>query len=191
MKKKILLKDREVLEQRLKELSETEYSGKISYGAMCYSPYLGVSNTKDYKCPVCGYKTKQDDHIIWIIKDIRTIVAQIKNAGYDVTLDEQEFCNKCSNKQESSHFLWDDEVTGNKYPELKFKIRYTPDSKYHVAKSNIVSDYKCVLEFFKGNDFYLGYHDMTEPIHYNIKVLQKMLGIGKDIIPPERKKNEK
>jgi ribosomal protein L37AE/L43A len=166
-------KDRYSLEQRLKELSETEYSGKISCGAMCYS--IAAPVRENYVCPVCGHKTKQNNHIIWTIKDIRTIVAQMKGAGYDVILDEHEFCNNCSNRKRAPV----------KYPVLIFKIRYTPDSEYHIAESNFFDNYKCVWEFLKGNDFYLNTYDGTETLHQNVEVLQKMLGIGKDIIPPK------
>jgi hypothetical protein len=168
-------KNKDSLEQRLKKL-DADMRKKIILGAMCYS--MVEPSIADYKCPSCGHKTGHDNYTIWNIEHIRTIVVQIKNAGYDVVLDEHEFCKKCS--------------TGDKlheikvqYPELIFKIRYNPDSPYHIAKSNIVNDYNCILEFLKGNDFYSGKRDEIMPLHWNIDILQKMLGIGKEIIPPK------
>jgi hypothetical protein len=169
----LIVKDREMLEKRLKELSETEYKGELFCGAMCYSI---AAPTKEYDtCPVCGEKTVQTNYMVWNIKSIRKIVAEIKQLGYDVILDEHEFCVKCGGDIQAPD------------AQLIFKIRLSPNEAYHTAQSNIISDYNCVLEFLKGNDFCRGEQYETLPIHDNIDVIQKMLGLGKDIPFVKRK----
>jgi hypothetical protein len=183
--KEIIVKDRILLEQRLKELSETKYRGIIRSGAMCYSPV--EPSLEDYECPVCGYKTVQTNHTIWEIKCIRTMVAQIKDAGYDVILDEYEFCDRCSGNKKPPFVAKSIEWNGYRKTdaELIFKIRYNPESEYHIAKSNFAGAYECVLEFLKGNNSYSGGRAGTEPLNRkkNIEILQKMLGIGQNIVP--------
>jgi len=161
-KRKKVPKDAAAIEKRLKELATTEDIGRILPGAMCYCP--AAVYVDDYDCPICKHKTKQSNYTIRAIEAIRKIVQELKEMEYDVILDEQELCDKCSKNNKIRN------------PQLIFKIRFSPDADYHVAKSNIAGDYLCVLEFFKGKDFYNGSYDETEPLHNNIEVLQKMLG---------------
>ena len=112
----------------------------------------------------------------------------MKQLGYDVILDEHEFCVKCEG--EASKIIKEKEFFKRiQYPnaQLIFKIRLSPNEVYHTAQSDIRSDYNCVLEFLKGNDFCRGARDATLPIHDNIDVIQKMLGLGKDIPFVKRK----
>jgi hypothetical protein len=165
------LKDRLSLEQRLKELAETECSVQKTMGAMCYEMMPPVE--KDYICPGCGYKFKLTDWTIGEIEGIKRLVEQIKDAGYDVVLDE--CCGRCG----IDKFIYRDTV------HLIFKIRYSPDSEYHIAESNNLTDYQCVLDFLKGDNFYRDERDDVNPLNRHIAILQKMLGIGNDIIPPK------
>ena len=169
---KKIIKDRETLEQRLKELSETEYLGGYSPGAMCYVPASPIS--ENYCCPVCGHTTVSDSSGSWVINDIRKIVKQIKNFGYDVVLDEHEFCDFCSIN----------EKIRKDNRQLIFKIRFSTDSKYHISKSNNPENYRCVLAFLEGKDFFTDNQDQTHPLHWTIKTLQEMSGLGENINPP-------
>lgn len=181
----LIVKDRARLEERLKELAETKYNGKLSSGAMCYCP--DAPKKESYICPVCKTRSMQTNHTIWNIEHIRAIVTEIRQLGYDAILDEHEFCVKCGGKE--SKIIkrirdigeWESEYIETPNPSLIFKIRFSTKEEYHTAKSNIAADYNLVLEFLRGNDSCLGERDMTLPIHDNIDVIQKMLGLGKKI----------
>jgi len=64
---------------------------------------------------------------------------------------------------------------------LFFMIRFDEAGEYHAARSNFPDHYKCVLAFLNGSEIYTNDFDGTRPLHDNIDVLQKMLGIGPDI----------
>jgi len=194
-----VIKNRDELEKRLRELADTEYTGQIAMGAMCYS--LVPEEEAEYICPKCGKATAQENFIVWAIEDIREIVEEIKSLGYDACLDEEEFCVFCGNnaKQYTDYELdykdcesedWDEKEKRREEnrPELIFRIKLGGAAEYHVVKSNISEEYRGALEFLKGQDHYLNYYDMTESIHDNVRIIQKMLGIGLDIpVPPAPK----
>jgi hypothetical protein len=177
--KKIILKDREQLEQGLKELAETEFKSDYNgYSAMCYSS-MGIYY-KDYICPTCKMKVKFSSYILGLIKYAREIVDEIKKIGYDAFLDETEFCGKCSGKEFSTM-----EYVRTRR-ELIFKIRFSPDSEYHVARTNVGHDFFCVLEFLNENKtFFQKHDDMLLSNKWYTAILQKMLGLGKDIQIPK------
>ena len=86
----IIKKDSIELEKRLKELSETEYKGELRGGAMCYMPmYI---NDRPYTCPVCNTIQMVSAFDAIAIDTIRVKVQKINDIGYDVILDENEFC---------------------------------------------------------------------------------------------------
>jgi len=156
------------LEQRLMELSQTKYTGKLAWGAMCYDP--AMPEYMDYGCPYCGetIKEKYNSWTIFNINQIEEIVGRIKALGYDVVLDKTEFCPKCSKKN-------------IEYPELIFQFRFSPKANYHVARSNIVNEYQCLLAFLSDQDKYSGARGEEYAIHDNIAIIQKMTGLGKDL----------
>jgi len=156
------------LEQRLKELSQTEYTGELAWGAMCYKIAMPVY--VDYSCPYCDdtIKEKYNNWTIYMINQIDDIVEQIKTLGYDAVLDKTEFCPKCSKKNIEN-------------PELIFKFRFSSKANYHVARSNIVNEYQCLLAFLSGQDKYAGAQGQEYALHDNIAIIQKMTGLGKDI----------
>jgi hypothetical protein len=155
------------LEERLRELSNTEYKGKLAWGAMCYKPT--VPKYVDYLCPYCGDTIrKYGDWEVRNINQIEEIVKQIKSKGYDIILDKREFCPHCSKESIEK-------------PELIFKIRFSAQANYHVVKSNRVSEYQCLLAFLLGKDKYSGGHDEEYALHDNIAIIQKMTGFGKEL----------
>jgi len=193
----MIIKDREELEIRLRELSETEYSGKLNWGAMCYE--ISMPQPTDYLCPVCGSITSESGFIVREIEEARKTVLEIRNLGYDAHLDEREFCATCNENDNVDHEIDRGEMPIDEFidimkeldiknPELVFKFRFESDSEYHTARSTIAETYRCVLEFLNGKDHYINDRDGTEPIHDNIHILQKMLGIGLDLPVPDKRK---
>lgn len=156
------------LENRLKKLAKTKYSGKLSIGAMCYSPIM--PQPMDHVCPYCGDTTKEryDNWAFYAIEGIERIVAQIKSLGYDVVLDKTEYCPRCSERN-------------IEHPELIFKIRFSAKADYHIVKSNIVNDYQCLLAFLSNQDIYSGSYGEEHDLHNSIAIIQKMTGLGKDL----------
>jgi len=156
------------LEERLKELSLTKYAGELAMGAMCYDVMAPVYI--DYVCSYCGetVKEKYNDWDVYNMNRIEEVVKQIKNLDYDVVLDKTEFCPHCSKKS-------------IEYPELFFKFRFSNNANYHIAKSNIVNEYQCLLAFLSNQDKYQGVYDEEYALHDNIMIIQKMTGLGKDL----------
>ena len=154
------------LEQRLKELSKTKYTGELAWGAMCYSP--AMLEFLEHVCPYCG-DTKKWGYGTWMfINHIEEIVTRIKTLGYDVVLDKTEFCPQCSKMNIEK-------------PKLIFKIRYSTKSSYHIARSNIVNEYLCLLAFLSNQDKYSGETEQEYALYDNIAIIQKMTGLGKDL----------
>ncbi|MCL2142540.1 MAG: hypothetical protein FWH46_06715, partial [Methanimicrococcus sp.] len=85
--------DKELLEKRLKALADTPYSGEINFGAMCYAPRR-IPIVK-YECEICGKITERNQDDLDFLKKAKEIVTELKTAGYDVLLDEREFCKYC------------------------------------------------------------------------------------------------
>ena len=157
------------LEKQLSKLAKTKYTGKLEMGAMCYAPMM--LQTIGYVCPYCGdtIKEKYDSWVLYNIESIERIVGEIKSLGYDVVLDKTEYCPRCSKR------------TAIGEPELIFKIRFSAKADYHIAKSNIVNDYQCLLAFLLNKNTYSGGHGEEYALHDNVAIIQKMTGLGKNL----------
>jgi len=183
--------NKEELEERLRELSKTDTVSDFGSGAMCYFP--ASPSPVDYICPECGKITTQSDFLIHDIITIREHVSEMHDMGYDVFLNEKEFCIHCGDNAKEfvslSDYEWgykesfDSFLNRKKYdPELVFGIKFENESEYHVVRSNLSFAYKDVLGFLKGNDGSLDINDDMETFRYHVEILQKMLGIGLDIL---------
>jgi len=126
--------------------------------AMCYDP--AEECHVDYVCSYCKdtIKDKYCDWTLYMISQIEEIFNKIKGLGYDVVLDKTEFCPNCSKK----------DITN---PELIFKIRFSEEAEYHIARSNIVNEYQCLFEFLSKPEEFTG----------NKTIIQKMTGLGEDL----------
>lgn len=162
----IIKRDSIELEKRLKELSETEYKGELRGGAMCYMPMY--VNDRPYTCPVCKKVTMTNAFDALAIDSIRVVFQKIKQLGYDVYLNESEFCEHCRKRKK-------------KNPAFIFKIRFSENAKYHVVKSNIEDDFLILFEFLKGKDKYDAGMPGEIPLNLEIDVLKKMTGLGKNV----------
>ena len=166
--KTIKVSDRKSLEKRLKKLTEVRYDTTELPIAMCYS--MAAPMVENYVCPVCGAETESTTYQNGNIRSIRSVFESIKNIGYDVILDEKEFCHKCNGKKSD-------------YPSLIFKIRFSPDEEYHVAHSNVYDDYSTLLTFLaseKKDNFIQSVGNNKKEAEKAFYVIEKMTGLTID-----------
>ena len=135
--------------------------------AMCYDP--AVPYPTNYVCSYCNYtiKDKYDGYLLYSINLIEDTVNFIKMLEYDADLDKTEFCPKCSQKNIEK-------------PELIFRSRFSEETEYHIARSNIVNEYRCLLEFLSDPDKFM--EEQNEIIlREKIAIIQKMTGLGDNL----------
>ena len=159
--------DKELLEERLRQLAVTPYSGDICRGAMCYSPEMPDSG--EYVCAICSRTTihRFGEYMVEELKDVRGLVDGLKALGYDVELDEREFCQYCR------------EITDYPKPRPVFKIRFNENDDYHTLSAEL-SYFKYLEAFLKGGDHFEGERGDTMTLHENIDIISKMTGLGED-----------
>lgn len=163
--------DSVMLENRLKELAELPWRTNRLI-AMCYSSAY-ILKTVKYTCPHCGKTTKVDDYKIKNLLKIEKLFKEIEAEGYDVVLDRREFCSKCSRRNKVE------------YPEVIFKIRFSEKGEYHIVKSNNQSDYITLLAFLQDRKSYTSNRG-EKYLPEEIDVIQKMTGLGRDLIIKEK-----
>jgi len=88
----------------LKNLEQAPVPQARAMGAMCYKPALPPERV-EYVCPTCGNKTlhatrkegKMFDRSApaLAIQACRSLVAQLKQRGLDIKLDESSLCDAC------------------------------------------------------------------------------------------------
>jgi len=156
--------NKELLEKKLKELAETPYTGELQYGAMCYSP--AFPDIGEYICIVCNKKTEHVCGEFFIDKLIksREIIRILISNGYDVQLDEREFCKYC-NVNEIDY-----------EPKPHLSIRFDENDNYRTSKAGLNS-LKLLQAFLLGRDHILGAYDNTVALHESIDILCNMTGL--------------
>jgi len=156
--------DKNLLEKRLEELAVTPYTGEICHGAMCYCP--ACPEAGEYLCVICN-RTSEHIHGEFFLKQLirsREIVNDLKSQGYDVNLDEREFCRYCN-------------VNVIDYePKPYLNIRFDKNDKYHTSKVGL-HNLKLLHAFLTGGDHILGAYDDTVTLHESIDILSNMTGL--------------
>jgi len=167
--------DKDELEKRLVELAETPFTGELSYGAMCY--LMTGPDDDEYKCVICNKLTfhMRFSDTYEIIKSIREIVDEMREAGYDVWLDEREYCDYCSVSKELKKDVWLKEG-------LVFNIRFSAEQQYHQVQTIRISDFLCLHAFLLGKDYFEGERNQSYSIHDNIDLIHKMTGLGESLL---------
>lgn len=156
--------DSVALVQRLKELATLKYDTVLPMSAMCYS--IASPIQEDYVCPTCGTATPSTAFANGNIKSIVKKVEQMKMMGYDVKLDQSNYCEHCSGKKVEK-------------PELVFMIRFSKDAPYHIAKSNIYAEYEAVAQFLRSkNDFVTFVNNDKSTAEENFLIIKKMTGLS-------------
>lgn len=157
------------LENRLKELAALPPREERMI-AMCYA--MAYTDAKgEFKCPHCGKETnsKWNTQITYNLSRVREVFDKIKAEGYDVALDETEYCPKCSKGKKIE------------YPAPVFKIRFSERSNYYAIKTGAVSDYVCLLAFLRDERLYKDQYKDEKYLPEEIQRIQKMTGLGKDL----------
>jgi len=160
--------EKKLLEKRLEELAVTPYTGERVWGAMCYSP--ACPGPGEYICVLCNKKTEHISGEFFLIRlnRIREIISELKSQGYDVRLDEREFCQYC-NVNEIDY-----------EPKPFLNIRFDENDDYQASKVDFHS-LKLLQAFLLGGDYFLGEYDNTVPLHESIDILSKMTGFCEDM----------
>ncbi|MFH0896112.1 MAG: hypothetical protein V2A54_16895 [Bacteroidota bacterium] len=152
--------------QKLKILSVTPIKSNLNEGAMCYKT-AGPPRTIDYICPVCGHKTVYaDDKTHFLYRDLDRCRLRVKNIkGISATLDESQFCHKCSK-----------EVV--KDPALCLNIKIRDVSETHKTCGISDTDIDLLVEFLQGNTVHLSSTDSEIPLQNSISRIEELLGIS-------------
>jgi len=166
-------KDRKELEERLRYLAQTNYSGKISSSHI--ESLISWCPSKNF-CSICGFsEIEYHNGEVKKVYEIEIVVKKIrKNLGYDVVLDKREFCPRCSKREIG-------------IPELIFSIRFCVNSNYHVVRTNDFHEYACLLAFLEGKETYIvdcaeSYYEKS--LHESVGIIKFMTGLGADLDLP-------
>ena len=181
---------RSALRNLLNSLSKTKTPEFLGIGAMCYYPTMPPDKI-DYNCPKCGSKTHYENEISELeindkeVKyyDLIESVYDIPNCHrtlkmirkLDVSLDESQFCKKCSPDIEK--------------PKLVLIVNYEED-KQHRIEGVTNEDLILINEFLSGSNIHKSDMDYETPLKDHIKRLSELLGV-EIIIEDEKDKDEK
>ena len=160
--------DSVTLVKRLQKLKEVRYDTTELPIAMCYS--MAAPIVENYVCPVCGKETESTSYQLGNMRSIRQVVENMKNLGYDVQLDEREFCHNCNGKKSD-------------YPSLIFRISLNKNGQYHVAYSNLYDDYANLMTFLvceKKKDFVNSVSNNKTEAEKVFRSIEKMTGLTID-----------
>ena len=160
--------DSVTLAKRLQKLKEVRYDTTELPIAMCYS--MAAPIVENYVCPVCGKETPSTSYQLGNLSSIRKVVENMKNLGYDVQLDEREFCQHCNGKKSD-------------YPSLLFKISLNRNGYYHKAYSNLYDDYANLMTFLvceKKKDFVNSVSNNQSEAEKAFRSIEKMTGLTID-----------
>jgi len=160
---------REETKAKLKKLSESPPPKDLKMGAECYKVAMPPDRA-EYLCPVCGERTlfvsekgRNTDaaFITRELADCRRLVKEIK--GLEVSLDESQFCRKCS--------------PSAKNPSLILIVRYrgsgAPSKCPNIRKEDLV----LIREFAEGKDRHKDSYDFETPMKDHLKRLNELLGV--------------
>ena len=160
--------DSATLVKRLQKLKEVRYDTTELPIAMCYS--MAAPIVENYVCPVCGKETPSTSYQIGNMRSIRQVVENMKKLGYDVQLDEREYCQHCNGKKLD-------------YPSLKFRISLNKNGHYHEAYSNVYNDYSTLIMFLrseKTKDFVEAVYNNRSEAEKAFVAIEKMTGLKID-----------
>jgi hypothetical protein len=196
--------EREHLDERLRKLADTE--SNFVFTTTYVDPYKELEHveTFSFKCEQCGDITEYHPKDALLVPVTKEIVSDLLLAGYDVHLDERDYCPNCRDETHAQFYsteacLWLCELCGKttEYaPEernslsnarklfeameksgvettkkksdycqycgegnrnkaahrLIFKIRFSKNESYHVARVYEYADIGCLFAFLAGQN---------------------------------------
>jgi len=161
---------KETLKARLEKISKNPPPKDLKPGAMCYS-MVGPPDRIEYVCPACGEKTlyARDasgarggtvPFLTFELQQCREMVKRLQD--FNISLDEHEFCRKCS--------------PATKTPALILITGY-PGEKIHVVRDVRSDDLQLLIEFTSGSDRHDGGMIGEKPLKDYVPRLRELLGI--------------
>lgn len=144
---------------------ETQDAPLEKMGAMCYKMAAPPRHI-EYICPTCGEKTIYTEQTYVISKLLpicRREMEQIKKIPkVDATLDESDYCKKCSPDVKS--------------PTLVLSIK-SENGNIHSTPKITPNDLRMLKAFLKGELSYGSDRDTTYPLKKRLERLRQLLGI--------------
>jgi hypothetical protein len=179
---KIKSLDRAEVRALLKKLADTKPPDKRSSGAMCYSVSRPPTQAS-YVCPKCGERTLYDESnkspprdradkgtagvVEWGIPSCRRKIQELqKVASEAMSLDESQFCRKCSPDATS--------------PKLVLHISYKGEKKAWDIKGIKYGDLCILHDLFTGKLLTEGEQGREFPLKDRLPRLQELLGVKLD-----------
>lgn len=160
---------RDEIKSRLERIAEEEPPHCYGPMAMCYSPASPPEEVV-YTCPVCLHRTVHNDPdkawdinatLEWKLEHIRDSITKIR--GIEVTLDEREFCRRCS--------------PGIETPSLRLLIKAGENQPRHTVGKIGVEDIDLLIEFCNDERTHKGERDSCSPLKDHLKRLYQLLGV--------------
>ncbi len=158
--------DREAVRALLKKAADAPAPAAPKMGAMCYAPRAPVMRA-DYVCPKCGERTLYGEGMAMLVQEhlpaCRRELAELKKvAGDAVTLDESQFCRKCS-----------PEV---KDPRLVLTVTFQDGKKSSVQGASAM-DIRLLGELLGGKTVHRSENDGESALKEHLPRLQELLGV--------------
>ena len=154
------------IQQRLGKLLKTPAPQVLKEGAMCYE-MAAPPNRAEYVCPKCGEKTLYTQSaakiVAWEIPTFRRCLNDIQGLVVKgLSLDESQFCRKCS--------------PDVKEPKLVLKIEYE-GGKPHTLEGVDAGDLLILKEFLSGKLAHNDGPSGEKPLKDYSRRLQELLGV--------------
>ena len=153
------------IQKRLQKLADQPAPTNLKLGAMCYK-VAGPAERAEYVCPKCAEKSLYTKGLAYVLEsDIQDSRRQIRTlqtlVDRSITLDESEFCRKCS-----------PEI---KDPRLILKINFD-DGKSNIVTKVTPNDLLLLNEFFLGKRVHDAGQDAETPLKDCLPRLRELLG---------------
>ena len=154
------------IQQRLGKLLKAPVPEKLQFGAKCYE-MAAPPERAEYVCPKCGEKTlytKSEAEIVeWKIPDTRRNFKELQGMpSKGFSLDESQFCRKCS--------------PNVKTPKIVLKVEYAGGNT-HTVEGVTSEDFKLLKEFLSGKVIHDARQEGEKPLKDYSKRLQELLGV--------------
>jgi hypothetical protein len=164
LEEKLIILNKAQITQKLTALKSKPVPKNLSEGAMCYK-VASPPDRIEYICPVCHNKTiYTQGQAHFIARDLPQIRSQIQTLKkFGITLDESQFCGKCSKIMEK--------------PEACILIPYQ-DEKQAVKTCAInATDITLLREFLEDKVVHSGSTEFETPLKDFIDRLEQLLGL--------------
>ncbi len=158
--------ERERLQAKLRELVAAPAPSELERGAMCYAKVF-VPEPAEYLCPRCGSRTQHQQSLVPLLREVakaRTAAGVVK--GLKVTLDESEFCRKCTPEAPEA-------------PALSLVVTFA-DGRVHRVRRVSAEDLQIIAEFLSGKDKHLGQNGREEPLKDLAARIDALLGLSQN-----------